>query len=179
MIKFQNKSNTNNIVCEYFNNDNQKITEFDKKLLYINEPYKSFKSYKYYKYNMNQYKMSTFCFENPIKIPDSLTAYTAKFNEDFSNVTTVKINSNIIPAKTGIILEGEPGVHLIEILNSDYECEPVVENALIGIIEDTLIPIEVEAYILSTNNGEIAWFKLTDNIDQRIISKYKAYMVKK
>lgn len=177
MIRFQNKSNVDNIVCEYINNDNQKITEFDKKILYLNEQYKSFKSYQYYKYNMNQYKTSTFCFENPIKIPDSLTAYATKINEDFSNVTNIKINSNIIPANTGILLSGEPGLHLIEILNSDYECEPILENNLIGTIEETLIPIDTEAYILSLSNNVLGWYKLSDT--NRTIQKYKAYIIKK
>lgn len=175
MLRFQNKSNVSNIVCEYTNTNNQQIKEFNKRELNIYDNITNFKSYQYYKYTMNQYKTSTFCFENPIKIPDGLTAYTCKVNKDNGNVSNIKITSKIIPAKTGIVLMGEPGEYLIEVLNSDYKCEPIEENDLIGVIENTLIEINVNAYILNVENDKLGWYLLSST--DRTLAKYKAYIV--
>ena len=97
-----------------------------------------------------------------VELPDGVTAWyltTDGVNDDY--VTMTEITGNIVPANTGVILEGPAGTHNLTITTTDYE---IGNNLLTGTVEAKYI--DYDAYVLSKPSGKEIGFYLADrNID--------------
>ena len=62
---------------------------------------------------------STFASAYPVEIPTDVTAYTGKVNGNYVNFTS--ISGTTIPANTGVLLQGTPGIITLTVVKSATE----------------------------------------------------------
>lgn len=120
--------------------------------------------------------IATYSSPFPVKLPDGVDAYIAK-QEGENNVVLQKI-TGALPANTGVILSSEtakkdciPTVRTIETLatvnTADNMLKPTTGSA---------VDSNVNAYILSQDNGTAVFKKLMSGASNRKIKQYKAYL---
>jgi hypothetical protein len=116
---------------------------------------------------------STFYSDQPTKIPNGVTAYTAKLNSDQSALDLAKVTT-VIPAKTAVILQAEEGTYTFE-PTDDAATTDDSNNDLQGTTTAlTTANIEGTVYVLSAPNGEnVGFYKYTGET----LAANKAYLV--
>lgn len=118
--------------------------------------------------------IATYSSPFPVKLPDDVDAYIAK-QEGENKVVLQKI-TGALPANTGVILSSE---------NAKKDCIPTARtteplatvNAADNMLKPTTgsaVAADVNAYILSQNNGTAVFKKLSSS--DRTIKQYKAYL---
>ena len=86
---------------------------------------------------------ATFYAPVAVKVADGVTAYTVKINDDWATLT--KIESGIIPANTGVVLQGEPKTYNFAVTNTTA----TVDSDLLGTAAATYIT--ADAYVLTAD----------------------------
>lgn len=124
---------------------------------------------------------ATFCSDNALNFSgvSGLTAYTATFSE---NTNTVSFNLvDDVPAKTGVLLKGDPGTYTIPaVLSSDWN---VSGNALVGVTSVTTIGKTTKDnsnnvnynYVLQNGSDGVGFYQV--NNDEYKVRANSAYLV--
>lgn len=107
----------------------------------------------------------------PVTIPDDVTAYTARMNDDNSKVLLSAIDGSIIPANTGVILYHKGGGTFLLDLTSESSSESFLSNELIASTVQPTVPSEGSYYALKA--GEDKFASLKNGIE---LSVGKAYI---
>ena len=105
-------------------------------------------------------KYASFYAPVAVTIPEGITAYyIAQDGVDNENsvVTLTAIEGNVIPAKTGVILKGEPKMYDFAIVNDETAIE---DNLFEGTVAKSLV--ENDAYILGISGGKVGLYKTSE-----------------
>lgn len=86
--------------------------------------------------------------------------------------TLKKVDGNIIPAKSAVILRGEAGSYDLVI---SADATPAIESLLVGTNIATTVATDVNAYILGNVEGKVGFYQM-DGTD-RTMAANKAYLV--
>ena len=116
--------------------------------------------------------IATYSSPFPVKLPDGVDAYIAK--QDGENIVLQKI-TGALPANTGVILSSETAKEYIPNARTTEALATV--NAADNMLKPTTgsaVAADVNAYILSQNNGTAVFKKLSSS--DRTIKQYKAYL---
>lgn len=118
--------------------------------------------------------IATYSSPFPVKLPEGVDAYIAK-QEGENNVVLQKI-TGALPANTGVILSSETAKK--DCIPTARTTEPLATvNAADNMLKPTTgsaVAADVNAYILSQNNGTAVFKKLSSS--DRTIKQYKAYL---
>lgn len=117
--------------------------------------------------------IATYSSPFPVNLPDGVDAYIAK-QEGENNVVLQKI-TGALPANTGVILSSETAKEYIPTARTTEALATV--NAADNMLKPTTgsaVAADVNAYILSQNNGTAVFKKLSSS--DRTIKQYKAYL---
>lgn len=117
--------------------------------------------------------IATYSSPFPVKLPEGVDAYIAK-QEGENNVVLQKI-TGALPANTGVILSSETATTYIPTARTTEDLATV--NAADNMLKPTTgsaVAADVNAYILSQNNGTAVFKKLSSS--DRTIAQYKAYL---
>lgn len=117
--------------------------------------------------------IATYSSPFPVNLPDGVDAYIAK-QEGENNVVLQKI-TGALPANTGVILSSETAKEYIPTARTIEALATV--NAADNMLKPTTgsaVAADVNAYILSQNNGTAVFKKLSSS--DRTIKQYKAYL---
>lgn len=117
--------------------------------------------------------IATYSSPFPVNLPDGVDAYIAK-QEGENNVVLQKI-TGALPANTGVILSSETAKEYIPTARTTEALATV--NAADNMLKPTTgsaVAADVNAYILSQNNGTAVFKKLSSS--DRTIAQYKAYL---
>ena len=83
--------------------------------------------------------IGTFSAKGQVLLPDGLTAYYCKtYNKENAAISVFGIDSNIVPAATGVLLEGEPGA-TFTLTGACGEAPTITDNELVAVTESTHI----------------------------------------
>lgn len=116
--------------------------------------------------------IATYSSPFPVNLPDGVDAYIAK--QDGENIVLQKI-TGALPANTGVILSSETAKEYIPTARTIEALATV--NAADNMLKPTTgsaVAADVNAYILSQNNGTAVFKKLSSS--DRTIKQYKAYL---
>jgi len=108
-------------------------------------------------FSIGSIEMATFCADVAVQVPDGITAYYATLNGEKTSVILNKITDGIIPANTGVILEGAEGT-VVEFTATTTETT-YGDNVLTGITSATTMT--EGDYILYNNSGTAEFRKVT------------------
>lgn len=117
--------------------------------------------------------IATYSSPFPVNLPDGVDAYIAKQKGE-NNVVLQKI-TGALPANTGVILSSETAKEYIPTARTTEALATV--NAADNMLKPTTgsaVAADVNAYILSQNNGTAVFKKLSSS--DRTIKQYKAYL---
>jgi hypothetical protein len=105
-------------------------------------------------------------------IPEGITAYTAAYDAAKSTLTLSKIEDGILPANTGVIIEGAAGEYNFDAaFESGSATSDLLGNATADAI--TITPAEGEAIlVLDQVNEQLGFY----NWKSGVIPAYKAYL---
>ena len=114
---------------------------------------------------------STFASAYPVEIPTGVNAYTAKVNDNGTAVNFTKIEGTVIPAKTGVLLEGNPGIVTLTVVDS---ASPLTENDFIAGAGKALTAAENTTYFaMDKSSSELTFGKIADGV---VVPADKAYL---
>lgn len=118
--------------------------------------------------------IATYSSPFPVKLPEGVDAYIAK-QEGENNVVLQKI-TGALPANTGVILSSETAKK--DCIPTVRTTEPLAtvnaeDNKLVA-TTGSAVDANVNAYVLSQNNGTAVFKKLSSS--DRTIKQYKAYL---
>lgn len=103
-----------------------------------------------------------------LKIPDSVEAYTASFEDNSVALTPL---TDVIPANTGVVIEAAKGNYNFTISTSDA----TAQSDLVGSMLTETVAANQAAYILGKNAEAVGFYKL--NGTDRTIKGGRAYYV--
>jgi hypothetical protein len=105
-------------------------------------------------------------------IPEGITAYTAAYDAAKSTLTLSKIEDGILPANTGVIIEGAAGEYNFDAaFESGSTTSDLLGNATADAV--TITPAEGEAIlVLDQVNEQLGFY----NWKSGVIPAYKAYL---
>ena len=90
-------------------------------------------------YKVPSSSIGTFSAKGQVLLPDGLTAYYCKtYNKENAAISVFGIDSNIVPAATGVLLEGEPGA-TFTLTGACGEAPTITDNELVAVTESTHI----------------------------------------
>lgn len=117
--------------------------------------------------------IATYSSPFPVNLPDGVDAYIAK--QDGENIVLQKI-TGALPANTGVILSSETAKK--DCIPTVRTTEPLAtvnaeDNKLVA-TTGSAVDANVNAYVLSQNNGTAVFKKLSSS--DRTIKQYKAYL---
>ena len=93
----------------------------------------------YITYKVPSSGIGTFSAKGQVLLPDGLTAYYCKtYNKENAAISVFGIDSNIVPAATGVLLEGEPGA-TFTLTGACGEAPTITDNELVAVTESTHI----------------------------------------
>lgn len=119
--------------------------------------------------------VATFSASYPVSVPEGCTAYTATFDETNNVINMTELESNVIPANTGVLIKYET--------TGDVAMKPTLEAgtevtnnrfSAVGDAEYTFDDKE-NVYLLGKANGELC-FRLMNNEGTQTIGAHKAYI---
>lgn len=117
---------------------------------------------------------SSFFFNQSYKLSEGVKAYTATPNAAHTQVELTPISGNIVPANTGVILQGTPNT-TYNLLTTNAAGTAVAGNALqgsmTGIAAADIMGDTANDYYVLTNKGTTALFGLL----QSALPQYRAY----
>lgn len=118
--------------------------------------------------------IATYSSPFPVKLPEGVDAYIAK--QDGENIVLQKI-TGALPANTGVILSSENADKYIPTARTTELLATVnaADNKLVATTGNA-VDANVNAYILSQDNGTAVFKKLSSNTSNRTIKQYKAYL---
>lgn len=118
--------------------------------------------------------IATYSSPFPVKLPEGVDAYIAK--QDGENIVLQKI-TGALPANTGVILSSENADKYIPTARTTEPLATVnaADNKLVATTGNA-VDANVNAYILSQDNGTAVFKKLSSNTSNRTIKQYKAYL---
>lgn len=118
--------------------------------------------------------IATYSSPFPVKLPDDVDAYIAK--QGGENKVVLQKITGALPANTGVILSSETAKK--DCIPTARTTEPLATvNAADNMLKPTTgsaVAADVNAYILSQNNGTAVFKKLSSS--DRTIKQYKAYL---
>lgn len=113
---------------------------------------------------------ATAWFPFAVNIPSGVEVYYV--NAVNNEKAFLKSVEGIIPAKSAVIIKGQPGTYTLEIANN--QSAPIEGNYLVGLPIATNMDNMVNAYILGNKEGVTGFYQL--NADDRTIAANKAYL---
>ena len=118
--------------------------------------------------------IATYSSPFPVKLPEGVDAYIAK--QEGENIVLQKI-TGALPANTGVILSSENADKYIPTARTTELLATVnaADNKLVATTGNA-VDANVNAYILSQDNGTAVFKKLSSNTSNRTIKQYKAYL---
>lgn len=124
------------------------------------------------KVNIGESKHATLWLPYAVSLEGTnIEAYTIGSIQD-GVATLKKVDGNIIPAKSAVILRGEAGSYDLVISG---DATPTIESQLVGTNIATTVATDVNAYILGNVEGKVGFYQM-DGTD-RTMAANKAYLV--
>lgn len=115
--------------------------------------------------------VATYSSPFPVKLPEGVDAYIAK--QEGENIVLQKI-TGALPANTGVILSSEnAGTYIPTARTTETLATETANNKLVA-TTGSAVDANVNAYILSQDNGTAVFKKLSSS--NRTIKQYKAYL---
>ncbi len=111
---------------------------------------------------------ATFYAPVAVKVADGVTAYSVKVKGDWADLA--KIEDGVIPANTGVILQGDEDTYNFVVTNTTA----TVESDLTGTAAAT--NVNVEAYVLGKVDGVVGLYKAEMNGTSWLNNSHKAYL---
>ncbi|MBQ7671855.1 MAG: chitobiase/beta-hexosaminidase C-terminal domain-containing protein [Paludibacteraceae bacterium] len=108
-----------------------------------------------------------------VSIPTGVTAYTGALNGAGDAVTLTQITNGIIPANTGVVINGEAGNYTF---NETTSAGSAVTNLGNTAGEGLDISSDANSYYVLAKDGDDAVFALVDNATYKVIPANKAYV---
>ena len=115
----------------------------------------------------------TFSASVPVTVPEGVTVYKGAVNDEASAITITEVNTDVIPANTGVLLGAAAGeIVLTQTENAgseaDFDGNEFLPTSLI-----TAIPETGNYYVLSQSNGEVVFAHVVNGME---VSPDKAYI---
>ena len=93
----------------------------------------------YITYKVPSSGIGTFSAKGQVLLPEGLTAYYCNtYNKENAAISVFGIDGNIVPAATGVLLEGEPGA-TFTLMGACGEAPTITDNELVAVTESTHI----------------------------------------
>lgn len=103
-----------------------------------------------------------------LTIPEGVTAYAVSMGENSANLTAIE--GGVIPANTGVVLQGEAGDYNFAVTTTDA----TVSSDLSGIVPTTTFSTDVNPYILANKESGVGFYEMTSSSD-RDVHGFRAY----
>jgi hypothetical protein len=113
---------------------------------------------------------ATLYVEKDVVVPSDVAVYTGALSESKEYFNLTQVTTGVIPAKTGVILEGTAGASA-DFYTTTHTNVAAVESVLSGTTAETAVE---DAYVLSYNTGkeDVGFYKYTGTVPAN-----KAYLV--
>lgn len=119
--------------------------------------------------------IGTFSAKGQVLLPDGLTAYYCKtYNKENAAISVFGIDSNIVPAATGVLLEGEPGA-TFTLTGACGEAPTITDNELVAVPESTHINATDGAYTNFMMSGG-KFIRIADESEDVKMPANRAYL---
>lgn len=119
--------------------------------------------------------IGTFSAKGQVLLPDGLTAYYCKtYNKENAAISVFGIDSNIVPAATGVLLEGEPGA-TFTLTSACGEAPTITDNELVAVPESTHINATDGAYTNFMMSGG-KFIRIADESENVKMPANRAYL---
>lgn len=119
--------------------------------------------------------IGTFSAKGQVQLPDGLTAYYCKtYNKENAAISVFGIDSNIVPAATGVLLEGEPGA-TFTLTGACGEAPTITDNELVAVPESTHINATDGAYTNFMMSGG-KFIRIADESEDVKMPANRAYL---
>lgn len=119
--------------------------------------------------------IGTFSAKGQVLLPDGLTAYYCKtYNKENAAISVFGIDSNIVPAATGVLLEGEPGA-TFTLTGASGEAPTITDNELEAVPESTHINATDGAYTNFMMSGG-KFIRIADESEDVKMPANRAYL---
>ena len=119
--------------------------------------------------------LGTFSAAYNIIIPEELTAYYCNtYNKENAAISVFGIDSNIVPAATGVLLEGEPGA-TFTLTGACGEAPTITDNELVAVPESTHINATDGAYTNFMMSGG-KFIRIADESEDVKMPANRAYL---
>ena len=134
------------------------------------------------KSSIGEHKIGTFYANEPMTVPEGLTAYVATqaptMNGERGTITMTAITDGIIPAQTGVVIRGEKGVYKFRTSETQGTTD-ICNNLMRGYAgsneyEEVALPTNnTTNYVLTVQNGEAGFYRKAAGFK---VYKNKAYL---
>ncbi len=119
--------------------------------------------------------IGTFSAKGQVLLPEGLTAYYCNtYNKENAAISVFGIDSNIVPAATGVLLEGEPGA-TFTLTGACGEAPTITENELVAVPESTHINATDGAYTNFMMSGG-KFIRIADESEDVKMPANRAYL---
>ena len=126
-------------------------------------------------YKVPSSSIGTFSAKGQVLLPDGLTAYYCKtYNKENAAISVFGIDSNIVPAATGVLLEGEPGA-TFTLTGACGEAPTITDNELVAVPESTHINATDGAYTNFMMSGG-KFIRIADESEDVKMPANRAYL---
>ena len=113
-----------------------------------------------YSVELDELGIATFSAPVAVSVPDGITVYSASLDEENSELTLTALSTTVIPANTGVIIQGEAGTYLFS--QTDSESTEISGNDLIAasatVTASTTLSADAGYYVLTTSDDDEAVF---------------------
>ena len=110
-----------------------------------------------YTVSMSELCIATFSAPVAVEVPSGISVYSALLDEEESKLTLTKVSTDVIPANTGVILQGEANNYIFSQTESE-STEDFSSNSLIAAsataTASTTLTAESGYYVLTNSDGE-------------------------
>ena len=119
--------------------------------------------------------IGTFSAKGQVLLPEGLTAYYCNtYNKENAAISVFGIDSNIVPAATGVLLEGEPGA-TFTLTGACGEAPTITDNELVAVPESTHINATDGAYTNFMMSGG-KFIRIADESEDVKMPANRAYL---
>lgn len=129
----------------------------------------------YITYKVPSSGIGTFSAKGQVLLPEGLTAYYCNtYNKENAAISVFGIDSNIVPAATGVLLEGEPGA-TFTLTGACGEAPTITDNELVAVTESTHINATDGAYTNFMMSGG-KFIRIADESEDVKMPAHRAYL---
>ena len=119
--------------------------------------------------------IGTFSAKGQVLLPEGLTAYYCNtYNKENAAISVFGIDGNIVPAATGVLLEGEPGA-TFTLTGACGEAPTITDNELVAVTESTHINATDGAYTNFMMSGG-KFIRIADESEDVKMPAHRAYL---